>query len=132
MSLVSGAFFSILVNGSPSKPFRPFGGIKQGDPLSPFLFVIMVEGLSRILKATSISNMLTDLKLHNPTPTLTHQQFVDDTLLMGFPMINEEVAWVSPGSMKQFLPSAFSTIFWKPMVPPSTLRNPKSSSSISP
>lgn len=50
MSLISSTFFSILINGIPSSPFHPFRGIPQGDPLSPFLFFIMVEGLSRSIK----------------------------------------------------------------------------------
>jgi hypothetical protein len=45
LNLTSSAFFSILVNGVPSQPFSPSRGIRKGDPLSPFLFVLMAEGL---------------------------------------------------------------------------------------
>lgn len=41
MNLISSPNFSILLNGSPSKPFRPSRGICQRDPLSPFIFVLM-------------------------------------------------------------------------------------------
>jgi hypothetical protein len=45
LNLVSSSFFSILVNGSPSKTFNPSRGLCQGDPLSPFLYIILVEEL---------------------------------------------------------------------------------------
>lgn len=87
MAIFSGAFFSILLNGSPFMPFCPSRGIRQGDPLSPFLFVVMAKGLTRSIMETSSCNSLFGLKLHVNVPPSTHQRFVDDTLLMGLPTI---------------------------------------------
>ena len=50
MSMIYSTFISILINGIPSRPFKPSTGIRKGDPLSPFLFVLMEEGLGRHLK----------------------------------------------------------------------------------
>jgi exonuclease III len=85
LNLTSSAFFSILVNGVPSRPFSASRGIRQGDPLSPFLFVLMAEGLGRYIKSTVLEGSLKGLPLHNIRPAPSHSQFVDDTLLMNSP-----------------------------------------------
>jgi hypothetical protein len=89
MQLTSSSFFSILVNGVPSQPFSPTRGICQGDPLSPFLFVIMDEGLGRYINASVEDGSLKGLPLHNLQSTPSHSQFVDDTLLMNTPTTQE-------------------------------------------
>jgi ribonuclease HI/exonuclease III len=89
LNLTSSAFFSILVNGVPSKPFSPTRGIRQGDPLSPFLFVLLAEGLGRYIKASIFEGSLKGLPLHNIQPAPSHSQFVDDTLLMNSPTVQE-------------------------------------------
>jgi exonuclease III len=89
LNLTSSAFFSLLINGVPSRPFSPSRGIRQGDPLSPFLFIILAEGLSRSIHAAIEQNLLTGLPLHGISPPISHSQFVDDTLLMGSPTVRE-------------------------------------------
>eukprot|EP00253_Pinus_taeda_P029368 PITA_29368 len=88
MSLITSSHFSLLVNGFPSRPFKPSRGIRQGDPLSPFLFVIMAEGLGRHIKQALQSNHLRGISIHN-SPASSHQQFVDDTMLYGYPSAQE-------------------------------------------
>ena len=51
MGPVSSPFFNILINGSLTSSFLPSWGIRQGYPLSPFLFILMAEGLSCLIAA---------------------------------------------------------------------------------
>jgi hypothetical protein len=92
LNLISSTFFSILVNGVPSGPFSPSRGIRQGDPLSPFLFVLMAEGLGRSISAAITDKSLKGLPLHNFQPALSHSQFVDDTLLLNSPSAKEALS----------------------------------------
>ena len=89
MNLTSLAFFSILVNGVLSSPFSPTRGIRQGDPLPPFLFVLMAEGLGHYIKATIREGSLLGLPLHNLHLAPSHSQFVYDTLLMNTPTVRK-------------------------------------------
>eukprot|EP00253_Pinus_taeda_P021283 PITA_21283 len=88
MTLISSPLYSVLVNRIPSKPYSPSRGIYQGDPLFPFLFIIMVEGLGCLIKQAVQSLDLRGISVH-VTPAITHQQFVDDNMLFGHPSISE-------------------------------------------
>eukprot|EP00253_Pinus_taeda_P008423 PITA_08423 len=93
MALATTASFSILLNGSPSRTFRPSRGLRQGDPLSPFLFILMMEGLGKAIKTAKADGRIHGLKLTPNGDALTHQQFVDDTMLQGTPTIKEAKAF---------------------------------------
>jgi len=61
--------------------------------LSPFLFILMMEGLSRSIKSATTIEEIKGIKSFENFPTSTHQQFVDDTLLHGIPMVKEAKAY---------------------------------------
>ena len=93
MALVTSSNFSILVNGSPSENFLPSRGLKLGDPLSPFLFILMMEGHGRLIKQEKEEGKIKGLQLSENGKSLTHQQFVDDTMLQVIPMVREALAY---------------------------------------
>lgn len=72
MALVTSSIFSILVNGSPSKTFIPSRGLTKGDPLSPFLFILMMEGLDRSIKHAKEVGKIKGLQLFDNRQAFTH------------------------------------------------------------
>ncbi|WJX67068.1 hypothetical protein P8452_51564 [Trifolium repens] len=81
---VGTATSSVLVNGSPTDEFTFERGLRQGDPLSPFLFLLAAEGLSVMMRAVVHSNLFTGYTVGSGTSTIvSHLQFADDTLLIG-------------------------------------------------
>eukprot|EP00253_Pinus_taeda_P007078 PITA_07078 len=107
MSFLSSPRFSILFNGSPSLPFRSSRGIRQGDPLSPFLFILMAEGLSRLIHHATSFNSIKGISLHDNSP-ITYQKFVDDNLLFGHPSVQE--AWAFKSLLNTFSDASITTI----------------------
>ena len=72
----------MLVNGSPTNPFPTKRGLQQGDPLSPFHFILVVEVLSRILYTASSRGIFRGLSLGKDEVHISHLQFTDDALIM--------------------------------------------------
>lgn len=81
MTCVSNASASILVNGSPSTPFKLQRGLRQGDPLSPFLFVLIVEALNQLIKKVTSLHLWNGVGIPQSDVKVTHLQFADDTLI---------------------------------------------------
>ncbi|KAK7334866.1 hypothetical protein VNO80_26632 [Phaseolus coccineus] len=73
---------SVLVNGSPTEEFRPSRGLRQGDPLAPFLFLMVAEGLAGLVRQALKKKLLTGLKVGRNEIECSVLQFADDTLLM--------------------------------------------------
>ena len=79
VSLLS--FFSVLLNGDCLSSFKPTRGIRQGDPISPYLVFIATEGLSCLLKSRSQSSELSGIKVAPIALMVSHLLFADDSLL---------------------------------------------------
>ena len=82
MSMVRSVSFSVLFNGEKLEQFKPTRGIRLGDPISPYLFLLAAEGLSCLLKSNSQSSVLSGVKVAPTAPAVNHLLFVDDNLLL--------------------------------------------------
>ena len=60
---------------------KPTRGIRQGDPLSPYLFLLVTEGFSNLLKKAMQEQRLTGFRVARACPALSHIFFADDTLI---------------------------------------------------
>lgn len=77
---ITSASTAILVNGSPTKNFNMERGIRQGDPLSPFLFLIVAEGLSILTKKAVELGILEAAEVGRKEIKISHLQYADDTI----------------------------------------------------
>ncbi|GJS39855.1 putative RNA-directed DNA polymerase, eukaryota, reverse transcriptase zinc-binding domain protein [Tanacetum coccineum] len=66
------AFASVLINGSPTKEFKLEKGLRQGDPLSPFLFTLVVEALNVVLIETTNNNFFNGIKVRKDKIQVSH------------------------------------------------------------
>lgn len=78
---VTSAAASVIINGTPTTPFKLHRGLRQGDPLSPFLFVLVVEALNLLIQKATSLNLWSGIKSCKKGPTLTHLQYADDTII---------------------------------------------------
>jgi hypothetical protein len=81
MRLVTIVSFSMLFHGGHLESFSPSRGILQGDPTSPYLFLLVAEGLSCLLKSRIQSSSLTGIMVAPLAPMVSHLLFADDNLL---------------------------------------------------
>ena len=89
---LSFANFSLIVNGSPSSFFIASRGIRQGCPLSPLLFILVIEGLSFLINDAQNNGKIRGIKISSQL-SLTHLIFVDDVIMFGTGTFEEWVAF---------------------------------------
>ncbi|KAB2600004.1 hypothetical protein D8674_010275 [Pyrus ussuriensis x Pyrus communis] len=78
---ISSVNFAVLVNGQAGKTFAPSRGLRQGDPLSPYLFILVGEVLSKLIQGAVDQGRLEGVKMGGSGPVISHLFFADDTLL---------------------------------------------------
>ena len=81
---ISTVRMKVLVNGTPTEFFSTFRGLRQGDPLSPYLFVLMMEAFSNLISRVEEKGFIRGFKVmgrRGEGVSVSHLLFADDTFL---------------------------------------------------
>jgi hypothetical protein len=89
MECISTVSYSILINGEPHGYIKPSQGLRQGHPLSPYLFLLCTEGLHSLLQKAKNAGDIHGVSISRSGPKLTHLFFADDSLLFCKATTNE-------------------------------------------
>lgn len=100
MTCVRKTTFSVNINGSPKGFIQLERGIRQGDPLSPYLFILCAEVLSHMMRRAETQGNIIGIKISNASPSVTHLLFADDSLF--FCQANMKAAKVIQNVLLQY------------------------------
>ncbi|GJV02489.1 RNA-directed DNA polymerase, eukaryota, reverse transcriptase zinc-binding domain protein [Tanacetum coccineum] len=79
----SNARSSVLVNGSPTAEFDLHRGLRQGDPLSPFLFILAMEGLHALSCKAEVLGLFKGASFGRDNVIVSHLMYADDVIFLG-------------------------------------------------
>ena len=77
---LSSVEYSVILNERPRGKFKGTRGLRQGDPLSPFLFTLVVDVFGRMTDKLVSRNLVDCLEIGREKIKVSHLQFADDTL----------------------------------------------------
>ena len=80
MSCITSVQYKVLINGQPKGHIVPNRGLRQDDPLSPYLFILCTEALIADIRKKEEEKLLTGLKIVCGSPAISHLLFADDSL----------------------------------------------------
>lgn len=81
MWCVTTVTYNVVHGGRELGPVTPTRGIRQGDPLSPYLFILCVEGLSTVIQKSEARGHWRACKVGRGAPSVSHMFFADDSYL---------------------------------------------------
>ncbi|KAH1121340.1 hypothetical protein J1N35_004500 [Gossypium stocksii] len=83
MRCITTVSYTVTINGRRGEVFRPMRGLRQGDPLSPFMFLLCGEGLSSLIRLALKNGLVKGIKASRRGPAISHLLFADDCILFG-------------------------------------------------
>lgn len=81
MACVTTVSFEVLINGGKYNQFKPSRGVRRGDTMSPYLFILAQEFLSRLLDQEFHFKKISGVKANLNEPAITHVMYADDIVL---------------------------------------------------
>ncbi|KAH9792007.1 putative reverse transcriptase/RNA-dependent DNA polymerase [Citrus sinensis] len=81
MLCVSTVQYNVLRNGKEVGPIIPSRGLRQGDPLSPYLFILCAEGLSSLIRVNEKAGLIHGVKVARSAPMVSHLFFANDSFM---------------------------------------------------
>ena len=79
MGCVTTTSFSILINGNPHGHIIPSRGLRQGDPISPYLFLLCAERFTSLLQHVEVEGRIHGLSICRWVPTISYLLFADNS-----------------------------------------------------
>lgn len=84
MAMVITVLYSFIINGCLRGYLHSSHGLRQGDPISHYLFLLCAECLSALLAKSEMDDLLTGISICPGAPTVNHLFFADNSLLFGW------------------------------------------------
>ena len=81
MKCISTVSYAVLINGEAHGCITPTRGLRQGDPISPYLFLLCSEGFTGLIMEAARNNKLSGISICRGSPRITHLLFADDSIL---------------------------------------------------